>query len=309
LDTTATGLIQPPQFHPPDLFDLHEHVLLDTSNAPSLLAVTLAAEGGQAELLRQQLKQLGMEEWTKQRTQLMVNRFRTAKRVGEIKYRDDRVVNRFTLVEVFEIDFELCEHPNPKLCRFSMPGNWLAGVLLIPQKAERQTPFLLPFPCHIQYTADIDSPAIRRIKLNEPREDLRSPFVQFSRNSEAGHGYLVMKLSLTTSSDAVPADQVQKHSEMVQQICRAACRELSLFRGYSRPRPKAGFDELPSEKKEIDLPPLPLKPIYRESAPSERHRRRHHKPKRFIWGLRRVPWRLIWILCLILVWILIALLK
>ncbi len=307
VDAAATGLIQPPQIEQPDLFDLREHVLLDTANAPSLMAVTLITEGLQAEQLRLQLKRLGVEEWVKQRTQVMVNRFRIVKRVGEIKFHDDRVANRFMLVEVFEINFVLGQHPNPKLCRFNMPGNWLAGVLPLPQKMERHTPFLLPYPCHIQYTTDIDSQAIQRIKLTEPREDIRSPFIQFNRISKGGHGYLVMKLSLTTSADCVPADQVQKHGEMVEQICRAACRELSLLRGFSRSRPKAGFDALPVEKRENIPPPIPMQPIYRETDTSVRHHHRHHEPNRYQWGLRRIPWRLIWILIVILVWIIIAL--
>ena len=309
VDAAATGLVPAPQFEPPDLFDLREHVLLDTNNGPSLMAVTLSTEGGQAEMLRRQLKQLGMEEWAKQRLQVMVNRFRDVKRVGEIKYRDDRAANRFTLVEVFEIDVELGNHPNPKLCRYSLPGNWLVGVLLMPQKVERRTPFLLPHPCHIQYTADIDSLAIPRIKVDEPREEIRSPFVQFNRNSKGGHGYLVMKLSLTTHTDAVPADQVQKHGEMVGKIYRAACRELSLLRGYSRSRPRAGFDELPSDKKEIKPPPLPLQPVYRETASPKRSGHRHRQPNKYLWGIGRLPWRWIWILFVILIWILVALIR
>jgi hypothetical protein len=307
VDAAAASLILPPQFEQPDLFDLREHVLLDTTNAPSLMAVTLTTEGAQAEVLRRQLKQLGVEEWAKQRTQIMANRFGNVKRVGEIKLRDNRAKNRFTLVEVFEIKFVLGQHPNPKLCRFNMPGNWLAGVLPRPQKMERHTPFLLPYPCHIHYTADIDSQAIQRIKLTDPRDDLHSPFVQFNRTSKGGHGYLVMKLSLTTSTDCVPADQVPKHGEMVEQICRSACRELTLLRDYSRSRPKAGFDALPAEQRENNPSPMPIQPIYRETDTSAKGRNKHHEPNKYLWGLKRIPWRLIWILIVILFWIIIAL--
>lgn len=309
VDAAVTGLVQAPSFKPPDLFELREHVLLDTSQAPSLMAVTLITEGTQAEVLRQQLKQLGMEEWAKQRLQVMVNRFRDVKRVGEIKYRDDRPANRFTLVEVFEINFELGSLPNPKLCRFILPGNWLVGVLTMPQRMERRAPFLLPYPCHIQYTADIDSLAIPRIQVDEPRTEIRSPFVQFSHNSKGGHGYVVMKLSLTTSTDAVPADQVQKHGEIVEQICRTACRELSLLRGYSRPRPKADFDGLPSEKKGIKPSPLPLEPVYRKTASPRRPRHRHRQSNKYLSGIGRIPWGWIWIPFVILIWILVALVR
>jgi hypothetical protein len=306
IDASATGLIKQPQISgQSNLFDLREHILLDTSSTPSLMDVTVRAEGNQAELLRQQLKKSGMEEWAKQRLQGIVNRFRDGKRIDSLKYRDDRAANKFILTEVFEINFLLGAHTNPKLCRFNLPGNIMSGVLALPQKGERHTPFALPYPCQINYAADVDCLAIQRIKLNEPRVDLSNPYVRYNRDSKTGHGYFVMKLSLVTNADSVPAKQVQKHGELVEQIARASCRELSLMRGYSRSRPKSGFGELPAISDGINPPPLPFRATFQKTDSTESPTRRHDRQ-----GARyKIPWRLAWIIFVIVMWILFSVLK
>lgn len=241
----ADSLISPPQAERSDLYDLHEHLLLDTKNGPSLMAVTLRVEGNHADQIRFQLKKAGVEEWAKQRLQSMIHRYRNVSRVGSIKYDDDRAANRFTVAEVFEIEFQSGNHPNSKFCRISLPGGWVAGVLTMPHNAERRTPFALPFPCRIHYVTDIDSRGIQRTRLHEPRVEYNNPFVRFVRLEKAGFGYYVMRLALTSKADAVPADAVGIHRSMVEKIARAACRELTLLRGYRRPVSPPGFGELP----------------------------------------------------------------
>src|SRR5208337_5171136 len=110
--------------------------------------------------------------------------------------RDDRAANRFVLVEVFEVKFFLGSHPNPKFCRVNLPGHWLARVLAIPEKKERRGPFALPYPCRINYIADMECQAIERMKLSEPVVEASNAFVQFSRNDKAGNGYVLMRCSL-----------------------------------------------------------------------------------------------------------------
>ncbi len=255
VDDAATGLVKPPQIpEQSNLFELRENFLLDTSGAPSLLAVTLRAEGNQAEILRQQLKQMGVEEMSKQRLQIIVNRFGNGKRIGTLQYRDDRLANQFVLVEVFEISPFLSAHPNSKLCRFQVPSHWITGVLAMPGKMARRTPFALPYPCQIVYVVDVESPSIQQMKVSDPRSHLSNQFVQFSRNDKAGNGYFLMNLSLATSADFVPADQVEKHGELVEQIWRASSRELSIQRGCSRPRQKRGFGELPLPPRKAEMP-------------------------------------------------------
>jgi hypothetical protein len=305
IDANADGLDTPPQIQEEShLFDLREHVLLDTSNAPSLMEVTLCAEGNQADILRFQLKKSGMEEMAKQRLQAVVSRFGNANRIGLIQYRDDRATNRFVLVEVFEIKFFLGSHPNPKFCRVNLPGHWLARVLTMPEKKERRAPFVLPYPCRISYVADMECHAIQRMKLSEPRFDASNGFVQFNRTDKTGNGYILMKCSLATNAESVPAEQVQKHGEVVEKIGRACCREISLLRGYSRSRPKSDFGQLPPAGRK---PSPELQATTREllsARPAQtttvRHRRR---------GQMKISRRLVWIICIIVFYLLLGLLK
>ena len=308
IDLSTSGLINQPQISgQSNLFDLREYILLDTSNASSLMDVTVRAEGAQAELLRQQLKKLGLEEWSKQRLQGIVNRFRNGKRIEALKYRDDRAANSFTLTEVFEVNFFLGAHSNPKLCRFNLPGNVMSSVLALPQKGERRTPFALPYPCQISYMVNVDCLGIQRTRLNDPRVDLSDSFVQFSRHDDAGHGYFLMKLSLVTKADSVPAEQVQKHGELVEKIARAASRELSLMRGYSRSRPKLSFGELPAISDGIKPRPLPAGISAQKTNSIEPPSRSRHGQR--LSGQIKIPRRLVWIAFVVFIWILFSALK
>jgi hypothetical protein len=283
VDPGATNLVEQPkvpgQSH---LFDLHENFLLATSGEPSLLAVTLKAEGNQAEMLRQQLTKAGLEEMGKQRLQVMVNRFGSGKRIGSLQYRDDRVANQFMLAEVFEVSPFLSAHPNNKLCRFPFPSQWVAAVLPMPEKTARRTPYALPHPCHITYVVDIDSFAIQKTRLNDPRSQLSNQFLGFSRDDKAGHGYVLTNFSLTTNAAFVPANQVQKYGELVEQVRKASSRELSLLKGYSRSRPKRGFGELPMPSRKV----APAKPTtvsvptntgMEQTTPRSSTGRHHHR--------------------------------
>ena len=302
VDPDATGLVAISQVEQSHLYDLRERVLLDTANNPSLMEVVLHAEGNQADNLRHQLKKSGMEGMAAQRLQAMINRFGNATRVGEIKYRDDRAANRFVLAEVFEIKFYMTQHANPKLCRVNLPSHWLGRVLLMPEKKERQAPFLLPCPCSIKYLIEVECQAIKNMKLAEPYVEAGNAFVKFHRTNRAGHGFFTMEFSLVTSTDVVPAEETQKHGEVVEKIFRACARELSLMRGYARPREKSGFGELPSlDKKSVPIsakrstpPPLPM------TASGGTHRLHRRK--------RKIPVALLWVMGLIIFYLLVVVL-
>ncbi len=219
IDAAATGLVSPPQVpEQSNLFELRESILLDTSGAPSLLAVIQQNEGDRAEILRQQITKAGLEEVSRQRLQSITSRFRNASRIGSMQCRDDRTANRFILAEVFEIHPFLGDHPNNKLCRFQLQTNWITGVLPMPEKTVRKSPFALPYPCHITYIVEVESPSIRSMTMtiHDPRSQLSSPFVEFSRKDKAGQGYLLMNLALETKADSIPTEQVEQHRQLVR---------------------------------------------------------------------------------------------
>lgn len=313
VDAAATGLIQPPPIPgQSNLFKIQENILLATNGKPSLLAVTFTAEGNQADLFRHQLKRMGVEAMAKQRLQAVTNRFGAGSRVGSMKHRDDRAANQIVLAELFEVSPALTPLPNSKLCKFHMPGNWVGGVLAKPEKGERRTPFLLPRGCQITYVLDVDSPALQQIKLNNPLNELNSPFVQFSRRDRTGTGYLAMDFSLTTHADSVPADQVEQHRELVEKIWQASARELTILTGYARSLQEKGFGELPSLPGKTPtgalIPPIPAipdRPPQSASNPvagrtSAQSSRRRQKPSQSIlprWlPYKRLIFLIIWLL-------------
>ena len=294
VDAAATSLVEQPDLEISNLFDLHEHVLIDTNNGSSLMAVTLHVEGNQADLHRVQFKKLGLEEWGKQRLQSMVNRYRSATRVGELKCQDDRDANVLVLTEVFEIEFKLGKHANPKLVVFQMPGNWLSTVLPMPPKDERHNPFLLPYPCAINYVADVDNRSIIRVRLKEPRTDISTDFAAVSRTDRGGPGHFTMRLALQTRADAVPPESIEEHITFVGKVASTCSRILSLRAGYPRPATPAGFGELPpivkpkpsfmpASKKSTEL----ISPVIRKYSFMDKIRQH---------------WRIIWIVAIILFW-------
>jgi hypothetical protein len=287
VDANAVELVSGPQVPAySGLFELNENVLLATSGDPAFVAVVQKTEGFQADLLRQQLDKMGLEEMARQRLKSATGRFRNASRAGSLQYRDDREANRFVLAEVFEFHPLLASHPNPKLCRIPLSTNWVAGALVMPEKTERKTPFVLPYPCRLLHVMDIEAPAIQQIKVSDPSSKLSSPFVEFNRTTKAGHGYIVIKFELETKVDSVPASEVLEHRKTVEHVWQAASRELTLLRGYSGPRKKTGFGELPPVGGKM-LPPLPARsPVQTSTAPkssssaSTSHRRKHSEHRR-----------------------------
>jgi hypothetical protein len=301
VDGTATNLVESPKLEISNLFDLHEHILLDTKSGSSLMAVTLQIEGNQADLHRIQFNKLGLEEWGKQRLQAMVNRYRSATRLGALKCQDDRDANVFVLTEIFEIEFKLGNHANPKLRVFYLPGGWLNTVLPMPPKGERHNPFLLPYPCAINYIADVDNRGINRLRLNQPQTDISTDFAVISRTDRVGFGHFTMRLALQTKADSVTPELIEEHMDFVEKVATACNRVLNLASGYPRPAIPAGFGEQPpivqpkppfaaKSKKSTE----PISPVIRKSGFMDRIRQH---------------WRITWIVLMVFLWVIGSTLK
>ncbi|HVU26551.1 MAG TPA: DUF3857 and transglutaminase domain-containing protein [Verrucomicrobiae bacterium] len=301
VDASATGLVESPKLEISNLYDLHKHVLLDTKNGSSLMAVTLHVEGNQADLHRIQFKKFGLEEWSKQRLESMINRYRSAKRVGELKCQDDRDTNVFVLTEVFEIEFKLGKHANPKLRAFHLPGSWLNTILPMPPKGERHNPFLLPYPCAINYVVDVDNRGINRLRLSQPRTDISTDFAIVSRTDRVGFGHFTMRLALQTKAAAVTPELIEEHMDFVEKMANTCNRVLNLAPGYSRPISPSGFGELPT----IIKPKPPFTPESKKPAEAISPVIRKYS---FIDKIRR-HWRIFWIVLVVLFWVIGSMLK
>jgi len=217
--------------------------LLDTSGESSLISVLLRAKGWYAEFLRHQFEMKGEDAVARERLGICANRFFHAIRSGPMQHRDDRATNEFVLVEVFEISGFLAPHQSPELCRFPFPANLLTTALAIPEHRTRRTPFALVRPCNLVYTVEIQSAALQLASL--PRSRIGSPFVHFSRSQKSLSSYCSMTFSLSTLADSVPSECIAEHKNTVEKILNESTWEIIVELGYSRPRRRSDFGELP----------------------------------------------------------------
>lgn len=106
------GLVEPPSVASgSSLYEIKETLFLDTTGAPSILAVLVTANGPHAERLRHQFADQRREDIEKDRLQICANRFMNAQRSGPMEIRDDRDANQFLIAEVFEVNGFLLASP------------------------------------------------------------------------------------------------------------------------------------------------------------------------------------------------------
>ena len=317
VDLTATRLIESPRAPvQASRYELKETILLDTTGAPSLISVVLHAKGSHAEVLRQQFEKSGVESVAGERLQLCTNRFTSAKRVGDIEYRDDRAANEFILAEVFEINGFLSAHQNPGMCRFRFPNNLMAQTLQMPEKGVRRTPFALPHPCNIVHIIVVETFSLQPMRIQ--RHSVESPFIKFNRSHKCLHRFWSMTLSLSTLVDAVPPDRIDEHRATVEDVWQQSLWEMAVPTGSAHPVKRKDFGSLPpvprkltsniaqtqSDPKSVPSANIPMANSREmigqipSSNPPVRRRRKKHPPH----GKNR---KKLWLAVAIILWILI----
>jgi hypothetical protein len=231
--------------------EITESILVDTTGAASLLAVTVQSTGGSADALRHQVQSVGREKFEEERLQYFATRYVTAKRVRKVLYRDRPDVNEFTIAEVFEIN-GFFEKPKAGMCTFQLPGNAVIDALRLPAKApDRQTPLFLPHPCHLIHTFEVHSSSLQ--PMAAPRLGLESACLRFNRRQKSLHKYWSMTLELSTLAGSVPPNQLGEHEKLVTQILQESAWSLTLPAGVTHLRPPHEFGQLPTEPS-IDRP-------------------------------------------------------
>jgi hypothetical protein len=249
LDPSSSDLVEPPrQSGQAGTCELKESLLLDTAGAPSLLGVVLTAKGFQAEMLRHDLEQRGAEGLAKERLRVCTSRFFHASRVAECEIRDDREANEFVLAEVFEVEGFLGPSQSPGFCSVTLRENLVLTTLPmlehLPDGPPRRTPLALPYPCNIVHTIEVHNPALR--PFSNPRSAVESPFLKFSRNHRSLMGYWSVTLTLTTLTDAVPADRVDEYQRTLEEVWQESMWSLHTEIGYPPPRRRSDFGSLPA---------------------------------------------------------------
>jgi hypothetical protein len=248
VDAKAQGLTAFPEMPgPPSRCELRETILVDTTGANSVVAFVELAEGALADFRRNQFAALGIEEMAHRSSQICANRFGSANRVGALQLHDDRVNNRFTTAEVFEVKGFLEPMPDGKWYMFQLPSHWLKQTFVMPDNQERRTPFALPYPCHSTHILEVEAPLLRPLDGRQigHRFESKNPFFRFSRQKKTGYKYWMMNYSVETMADSVPMDQIMKYREQVEAMWKESTWVLTLPAGYSRSKGGWDFGQLP----------------------------------------------------------------
>jgi hypothetical protein len=269
--------------------EITESILVDTTGAPSLLAVTVRATGSSADILRQQIERMGQEKFEQERLQYFANRYVTAKRIRKVLYRDRPKVNEFTIIEVFEINGFL-KKPKAGMCTFQLPGNAILDTLrTVPKAEEQQKQLLLPHPSHLIHTFEVQSSSLQ--PMAAPRIGLESRCLRFNRRQKSLHKYWSMTFEFSTLASSIPPGQLGEHEELVARLSQESTWSLTLPAGVSHLRPPHEFGQLPGEplrdrpKPAVDAQRVvadgPKRaPALNETAPSSRVDRRRIRSMR-----------------------------
>jgi len=99
-------------------YDIKETIILDTTGKTSFLALVITATGVQADSLRHEFANAGIDAIAKNRLQAYANRFSRAARTKALECRDDREANEFVLAEAYEIATPILVHEQGRICLF-----------------------------------------------------------------------------------------------------------------------------------------------------------------------------------------------
>ncbi len=247
----STQLAKPPVAAIPSLYEIKEHFLVDTTGKSSSLAIVITTHGFEADILRLQFANEGVDAIAKRRLETCERRFPEVKRVENLQFRDDRENNEFVLSEVFEINgFLLVENP-PAFCWIPIQNWALSGVLPVLSEAEpvRKMPLALPHPCKVVYKFEIESPGLDVTAI--PPYKLRNEFFEVSLTGRALQKFTMASYTLTTFDDSVPAQKIAEYQKQIAKVLPAFALRLRLPTGYSSMRRRSDFGALPAPKRPI----------------------------------------------------------
>lgn len=241
----SPGLVEQPKAAAPACFQLHETLLLDTSGAPSLIAVALQARGLNADALRLEFSLKGREAFAAERLKLCAARFANATRVDDLQIRDDPVANEFSLAETFVVSGFLAAHADPKSCSFRVDPAFNRGILPVPPAGARRTPLAIAHPCELVYSFEVESPGMPPFQVPAPVRVV-DPHFAFSRRSRSGSGFWSLSLRLSTKERQVPPERLDAYRQAAEGWWNQSMRSLTAPRGLTQGRKPRGFGELPA---------------------------------------------------------------
>jgi hypothetical protein len=245
VDDQTIGLTAPPPASvTPGTLRIKETLLLDTTGENSYVALVSTSEGAEAEILRQEFAHVPLEELSRRRLQHCANRYNQARRVGDLKYRDDRETNEFHIAEVFEVNGFLGPSKEPGFCTVHLPANLINGSLHLPEPPIRRDPWALPPQATLVHTAEVEVRGNQ--PFSAPRSRVASPLLEFTRQNRCLPGYWSATFTLKILADAVQPAQLKEHIGKVHEIFRESTWQLTAPVGFPAPIRNRAFGTLPN---------------------------------------------------------------
>jgi hypothetical protein len=227
-----------------NVYQIKESVLLDTGGGNSLFGIVITAKGIPAEEFRRAFESQGVEVIARRRLQMCVDRFIDVRRVGPLEYRDNRADNEFFLAEIFEIGNFLKEDAQSSFCKFEVAAEAVANALPLPASAVRHAPLAITHPCNIVHILEVYCVALPPAVIQE--RTIENPSLQFTRLRKTLAGNWTVTTTLSTLSDAIPPDGIEKYREAVREIREQCNWTLQVPAGQRRPHQRSDFGRLPT---------------------------------------------------------------
>lgn len=248
IDAGSTALVKPPAALS-SLYEIREHFLVDTTGESSYLAITIRTQGFYADSFRLEFANEGSEAIAKKRLEMCTRRFREAKRVDTLQYRDDRDANEFLLSEVFEVNGFLLGDAPPGYCWIPIQNWALSGMLPVVPESEptRKMPLALPHPCKVVHKFEIESPGMEIVAV--PAHTFRNEFFEVTGTGRGLQKFTTATFTLTTMVDSVSVAKLPEYQKQVNKVLPAFAWRLLLPVGYPRMRKRSSFGALPPSKR------------------------------------------------------------
>lgn len=224
-------------------YSLRETMLLDTNrNAVSMLEIRVRVDGWQADNLRRDRLAHGPDAFARMREEQAVRRHGRARRLGELRWRDDRANNVCELVEVFEVTEAVYPGEQGRRALYDAPPNLVVQGFLLPEDKPRRGPWDMPYPLEVAHEVVVRSPVLG--VGSAPRRRWSEP--EFEANVEGSFvkGCWSKRVRFRVMTPEISPARLPEYRRQLESLFRDLGWRLYLPWGSPRARRGEGFGEL-----------------------------------------------------------------
>lgn len=243
IDGARGGLRVQPGKRSGGKYELKETVLLDTGRSGvSLVEIRLRTEEWHADNLRRAWLARGAEEFAREREEQAQRRYGRARRLGELRWRDDRARNVWELVETFEIGEVVDLGEGGERALFDVPVNLVVQSFLLPEDKPRRGPWDMPYPMEVAHEIVVKSPSLGL--GSGPRRRWSEPEFEATLEGSRVKGMWTNRVRFRVGMAEIPAERVAGYRRRLGGLFRDLSWRLYLPWGQPRGRRGEGFGEL-----------------------------------------------------------------